>query len=451
MTAPQTPTAPTDAPDVARAVVQYRPAYGEDASWIAADGAAFAVFASSVDAHTAEAVWRRLGEGVAAVLDALAGAFGTSLAAIPPFALAVAEPGGVRVAVRGPLTLSVESAAGVEEISGAGAATWTERLVADVRRVILSPSDAAGTDAAGKDAAGKDAAGKDAAVPLRSGVALADLAVAVLTAGAVAADSAGPARPTPAPAETSAPAPAPAPVAVSAPPPEALPAPALPEPVLPEAVPAVPLVPLAVPLVPAAVPPVPTTPPAAAARAASLAAADDDDSAWADTIARPRASKVTPAGQDVQGGQGDHDGATVSVAEARALRAAEREQYESTDGVPLRRPVRGRITLSTGPVIELERTVVIGRRPKATRTSASELPLLVAVESPRQDISRSHVEIRAEGEHVLVTDLDTTNGTVLLRVGGDPVRLHPGEPTLVVTGDALDLGDGVVVTFEDLP
>jgi hypothetical protein len=52
---------------------------------------------------------------------------------------------------------------------------------------------------------------------------------------------------------------------------------------------------------------------------------------------------------------------------------------------------------------------------------------------------------------VLVTDLATTNGTVLLRGGQEPVRLHPSEPTMVVSGDVLDLGDGVTVTFEDLP
>ncbi len=170
-----------------------------------------------------------------------------------------------------------------------------------------------------------------------------------------------------------------------------------------------------------------------------------------------------PTPQPASADLGDHDGATISVAEARALRAAEsgrpapesaepaaHEHFESTDNVPPRRPARGRIVLSTGRVVELERPVVIGRRPKSTRTSGSELPTLVAVDSPEQDISRSHVEIRAEGEHVLVTDLDTTNGTVLLRVGGDPVRLHPNEPTMVVTGDVLDLGDGVTVTFEGL-
>ncbi|RZI87186.1 MAG: FHA domain-containing protein, partial [Microbacterium sp.] len=95
--------------------------------------------------------------------------------------------------------------------------------------------------------------------------------------------------------------------------------------------------------------------------------------------------------------------------------------------------------------------VIIGRRPRSPRASGPELPTLIAVDSPQGDISRSHVEIKAEGEHVLVTDLATTNGTVLRRGGQEPVRLHPNEPTMVVTGDTIDLGDGVTATFEDLP
>jgi hypothetical protein len=51
----------------------------------------------------------------------------------------------------------------------------------------------------------------------------------------------------------------------------------------------------------------------------------------------------------------------------------------------------------------------------------------------------------------VVIDLHTTNGSTLLRTGSDPVRLHPGEQTVVVSGDTVDLGDGVTITFEDLP
>ena len=79
------------------------------------------------------------------------------------------------------------------------------------------------------------------------------------------------------------------------------------------------------------------------------------------------------------------------------------------------------------------------------------MPHLIAVDSPEQDISRSHLEIRPEGDTVVVIDLHTTNGSTLLRPGADPVRLHPGEQTLVLSDDVVDLGDGVTVAFEGLP
>jgi pSer/pThr/pTyr-binding forkhead associated (FHA) protein len=96
----------------------------------------------------------------------------------------------------------------------------------------------------------------------------------------------------------------------------------------------------------------------------------------------------------------------------------------------------------------LDRTVVIGRRPRSTRVSGTDLPHLVAVDSPQQDISRSHVELRVEGESIVATDLRTTNGTTLLRAGSEPMRLHPGEGSVVVPGDVLDLGDGITVAIE---
>ena len=39
---------------------------------------------------------------------------------------------------------------------------------------------------------------------------------------------------------------------------------------------------------------------------------------------------------------------------------------------------------------------------------------------------------------------------MLLRSGSDPVRLHPGEGTVVVPGDILDVGDGITVAVEDV-
>lgn len=154
-------------------------------------------------------------------------------------------------------------------------------------------------------------------------------------------------------------------------------------------------------------------------------------------------------------GAGDHDGATISAAELRALRQQPPVDNDApTEVLPVLPAVpgaTGRIRVSTGQVVALDRTVIIGRRPRSTRASGENLPHLIAVESPQQDISRSHLEIRPEGDTVVVIDLRTTNGSTLLRPGADPMRLHPGEQTLVLTGDVVDLGDGVTVAFEDLP
>lgn len=115
------------------------------------------------------------------------------------------------------------------------------------------------------------------------------------------------------------------------------------------------------------------------------------------------------------------------------------------------RPSLGRVVLSTGDVVELEQPLVLGRYPQAhVVTAQAQAPRLVTVPSPSQDISRSHLEVRLEGWNVLLVDLTTVNGTTLLRPGQPPRRLHPQEPTLVMSGDVADLGDGVRLTFEGL-
>ncbi len=161
---------------------------------------------------------------------------------------------------------------------------------------------------------------------------------------------------------------------------------------------------------------------------------------------------------------GDHDGATITLAELRARRAAQVDPIPegdhdgatlSIDQLRARRAAApavrlGRIRLSTGESFDVDRPIVIGRSPRATRVALDDAPQLVPVPSPQLDISRNHLEIRPDADAVVVTDLRTTNGTMLLREGADPVRLRGGERTVVVTGDVLDLGDGVTVEFEDV-
>ncbi|NYE18688.1 FHA domain-containing protein [Microbacterium immunditiarum] len=371
-------------------------------------------------------IWTEVaeGRGFAAVLETLTGAFGTSLAALPPFAVALAEGPSVRVAVRGSLVLDVETGSGPETISGAGVTTWTERVLEGVTSVTVRAS--ATVEREG-----------DPGLPIADGVVLASTVEWV-------PDVAEPvARP-------SDPAPVAEPAADAG---ETVRAEAPPTPVIAA-------VPLDGSMVETLLPSESTIVPASADSAGDAEATTGYDELWGATVARstldaavhdegesPGEAASAPAGHAMAG---DHDGETISVAQARAMRTA-----GIVDSVPPplagpRPNAPGRIRLSTGQTLLLDRTVVIGRRPRATRVTGTDLPHLVAVDSPQQDISRSHIELRVEGDSIVATDLRTTNGTTLVRQGGDPVRLHPGEPTVVVPGDVIDLGDGVTVTVEGI-
>ena len=107
------------------------------------------------------------------------------------------------------------------------------------------------------------------------------------------------------------------------------------------------------------------------------------------------------------------------------------------------------IRLSNGVRIPLDRTVRLGRAPEASRFPMRDLPRLVTVPSPTNDVSRTHAQVRVEGEFVLVTDLNSTNGVFLVEPGSTPRRLHPDEPTQLTTQVVVDLGDGVTFTLED--
>jgi hypothetical protein len=103
---------------------------------------------------------------------------------------------------------------------------------------------------------------------------------------------------------------------------------------------------------------------------------------------------------------GDHDGATISLAQLRAMRGESAVEPplppmpaapdSATEVLDIPASTHGRIRVSTGQVVELDRPVIIGRRPRSTRASGDNMPHLVAVDSPQQDISRNHLEIRPE-------------------------------------------------------
>lgn len=112
------------------------------------------------------------------------------------------------------------------------------------------------------------------------------------------------------------------------------------------------------------------------------------------------------------------------------------------------RPVAA-LVFSTGDVVAVDRTVLVGRAPEARRFASHDQPHVVTVPSPQQEISSTHLEIRpgAGADHgsAIATDLGSTNGTVLALPGLDAEELKPGIAVSLVPGAVLDLGDGVTI------
>ncbi|MGM1017068.1 MAG: FHA domain-containing protein [Actinomycetota bacterium] len=435
-------------------------------------------------------VWERLQQdaGLATVIDALTEQASGSFTDMLPFAAAVLEDGDVRVAVRGDVSVEVDGIVGTERFSGANVTTWSERFVAAATRIHVA-------------AAEGGSATDD--LPILGGVIRANAVTALLEES----DSEGPAPDAP---SESIPVP---PTADEIPAQESAhvpPVPPAPPSVVPSAVGVVPGLAATDAAEPDAAEPEadePEASPESTATPEDVATeamdtitsvddiesegesevepailaeqtddavddstivpddADDDeededdstpdafDLLFGDTIHSPTAGGPAgpPPPPPLPAAGGDHDGATISAGEARALRTSADPVAPDAATAIIPTASTGRIRVSSGQVVSLDRTVIIGRRPRSTRASGANLPHLVAVDSPQQDISRSHLEVRPEGDTVVVIDLHTTNGSTLLRPGADPVRLHPGEQTLVLSGDTIDLGDGVTVLFEDLP
>jgi hypothetical protein len=143
----------------------------------------------------------------------------------------------------------------------------------------------------------------------------------------------------------------------------------------------------------------------------------------------------------------DHDGLTVT--------GAWEPPPAEPPGIPGQPPAPdvtvpvARLMISNGDVVDVDRAVVIGRAPEARRFNDTEQPRLVTVPSPHLEISSTHIEVRpgsgADHGTAVVTDLGSTNGTVLVQPGLGPEDLSPGVAVQLIPGALIDLGDGVTI------
>jgi hypothetical protein len=112
------------------------------------------------------------------------------------------------------------------------------------------------------------------------------------------------------------------------------------------------------------------------------------------------------------------------------------------------RPQLGRLRLSTGDVVPLDRGVLLGRAPDVVELDPSDRPHIVRLASASGDISRAHLQVTLAGWQVLVTDLNSVNGSTVTAPGTQPVRLQPAEPVAIEPGTVISLAGDIDITYE---
>ena len=115
------------------------------------------------------------------------------------------------------------------------------------------------------------------------------------------------------------------------------------------------------------------------------------------------------------------------------------ERTQLRPGVQAAAPAVLRIRLDDGQNVEVGASLLIGRNPAAMAGESVEQ--LVPVSDPGRSISKTHLQLRREGDGVWVTDRNSTNGSAVTTPDGIQSRLVPGEAVFVRPGSTVQFGD----------
>jgi hypothetical protein len=184
---------------------------------------------------------------------------------------------------------------------------------------------------------------------------------------------------------------------------------------------------------------------------------DDDGSpteSAEETIIRPRggAALAHPEAEARSAAEPAPEPEPESAPVAPSAPDLDAESFPPTQPVAIpAAPRRFSIRLGSGDSFALDVPVLIGRRPAPLRVASGAQPRLVAVSSPDQEVSSTHLQIEQVGDAVVVTDLRSTNGTVVSPLGGRSSRLRPGQSMAVLPGAIVEIGDGNIIEITAAP
>ncbi len=112
------------------------------------------------------------------------------------------------------------------------------------------------------------------------------------------------------------------------------------------------------------------------------------------------------------------------------------------------RPVIGRLRFEGGPLVPLDRPLLIGRKPPESSTILGEPAGAVRLPDPERRLSRIHAEVRLVDWQVQVVDRDSMNHTFVEVPGQSPVQLRPAEAFPIPIGTVVSLGQLVSFVYE---
>ena len=195
-----------------------------------------------------------------------------------------------------------------------------------------------------------------------------------------------------------------------------------------------------VPWASAASDPVPTPPTRVSAPAATAPSSDYIGSTpWSNSDSDASASE--PAATEQPLSFSPHSSSYSTSAQASDSSLSQDDADDRTQlGV---RYDTARVTFDTGVTYPFGGTIVLGRNPLAPASHPTASP--VPVDDPQRTVSKTHVALTATREGVLVEDLHSTGGTVVVRADGEETPVLPGAPVQACAGDTVRYGQRSVV------